>query len=574
VAIDLKPVDVVVVGLGAAGGVAVLPLAKAGLKVAGIEAGTWMTKEPGKFFHADEMFNNVRGLVTTGSKVSREIPTFRTAPGQRATQGGSHPMMNAVGGTSIHYHAQSWRFNPWDFKVVSMATKRYGAGSIPKGSTVEDWPISYEDLEPFYDTVEYEIGVSGRAGNIQGKITGKGNRFEGSRRREYPMPPLRDTDFTDLMTKAAKSLGWNPYRGPAAINSVNYKGRSACAYHGYCDRGGCHVSAKNSTAVTTIPEAEKTKNLTVFDNAQVTRVQVDGNGKATGVLYIRDGKEYFQPAKVVMLASYTYENNRLLLLSKSKAYPNGLSNNHGQVGKHYFGHWDAQAGVGVSALFPFYINTWYGAIAQGVVVDEWADDNFDHSGLGFIGGASLHAYHEKHPIASAGLAPPPGIPQWGSRWKAFIRENAGRSTSAYIQTNTFPYENTYLDLDDVVKDPLGDPVIRITSGPKENEPRAAAHASAKMEQWFKAAGAIRVTGGGGGGGPRLSTHAVGGTRMGDNKETNVVDKWGFSHECPNLALLGGSVIGTMGAPNPTLTFQALAWRTAEHLAKNWKAITA
>ncbi len=204
--------------------------------------------------------------------------------------------------------------------------------------------------------------------------------------------------------------------------------------------------------------------------------------------------EYFQPAKVVLLASYTYENSRLLLLSKSKAYPNGLSNNHGQVGKHYFGHWDAQAGAGVSALFPFDLNIWYGAIAQSVTVDEWADDNFDHSGFGFIGGASIQVNTEKHPIGGASMSTYGRAPQWGSKWKAFVRENAGRWVSSYVQCNTFPYENTFLDLDPEVKDPLGDPVCRVTSGPKESEPRQALYAVQKMEEWFKATGAIEVQG--------------------------------------------------------------------------------
>ena len=225
----------------------------------------------------------------------------------------------------------------------------------------------------------------------------------------------------------------------------------------------------------------------------MTRIVADNNGKVTGVLYIRDGKEYFQPAKVVLVSSYTYENTRLLLLSKSKAYPNGLSNNHGQVGKHYFGHWDAQAGVNVTALFPMDVNTWYGAmLSQGVTVDEWADDTFDHSGLGFIGGASLCAFMEKHPIAAASMGTFGRAPAWGSKWKQFVHENANRFTGAYLQTNSFPYENTYLDLDPEVKDPLGDPVCRVTSGPKENETRAAVYAQNKMEEWFRAAGAIEV----------------------------------------------------------------------------------
>jgi gluconate 2-dehydrogenase alpha chain len=374
------------------------------------------------------------------------------------------------------------------------------------------------------------------------------------------------------MKAAARSLGWKPFHSPAAINSLPYKGRGACGYHGYCDRGGCHLRAKNSTCFTTIPEAVKSKNLTIIDRAQVTRILSDAHGRVTGVRYIRDGQEYSQPAKAVLIGSYTYENVRLLLLSKTQAYPNGLSNNHGQVGKHYFGHWDAQAGAGVNALFPNDLNIWYGAIlSQGVVIDEWADDSYDHSGLGFIGGASMTVYTEKHPIASAASATFGQAPQWGAKWKRWIHENAGRTASAYLQGNSFPYENTYLDLDPEAKDPLGDPVIRVTSGPKENERLACLYAQDKMEQWFRAAGATVVTKGNPTG-PRLSTHTYGGTRMGDNPESSVVDKWGFSHEAPNLGMLGGSVFGTSGARNPTLTIQALAWRTADHLAKDWKKV--
>ncbi|MGH9558637.1 MAG: GMC oxidoreductase, partial [Bryobacteraceae bacterium] len=423
----------------------------------------------------------------------------------------------------------------------------------------------------YYDIIEHEVGVSGKAGNLQGRIDPAGNVFEAPRRREYPMPPLRASGFTDHMADAAKQLGWKPFRPPAAINSQEYQGRPGCAYHGYCFRGGCHISAKNSTAVTTIPAALKTKNLTIHDLAQVTRIDVDSNGRTTGVTFIRYGKEYFQPAKSVLLASYTYENSRLLLLSKSKAYPNGLSNNHGQVGRHYFGHQQTF----VSGLFPFYINVWYGLPAQASAVDDYADDNFDHSGLGFIGGSSLQPHAEMHPIEAAAMSTFGLAPAWGAKWKAFIRQNAARWTLAYLQTSSFPYENTYLDLDEEARDPLGDPVCRITSGPKENEGRATYHGQGKMEEWFRAAGAIEVNRpplGNGIIGPP-TTHAYGGTRMGDNPETNVVGQFGFSHEAPNLGVLGGSVMGTSGARNPTLTVQALAWRTADYLVRNWKSIS-
>src|SRR5262249_50602521 len=188
------------------------------------------------------------------------------------------------------------------FQTRTRVSQRYGSRAIPAGSTLEDWPLTYEELEPYYDIVEHEIGVFGKSGNLQGVIDPNGNVYEGPRRREYPMPPLRSTGFTELMAQAAKQLGWKPFRPPAAINSEEYRGRPACVFHGYCSRGGCHVSAKNSTAVTTIPEALKTKNLTVVDRAHITRIAVASDGRVAGVRYIRDGKEYLQPAQVVLLA--------------------------------------------------------------------------------------------------------------------------------------------------------------------------------------------------------------------------------------------------------------------------------
>ena len=149
-------------------------------------------------FKPDEIHNNVRRLVTTGTKLRNEIPTFRTGPDQPARRAANHVMMNAVGGTSIHYYANSWRFHPWDFKARSESVKRYGTSSIPQGTTLEDWPLTYDDLEPYYDRIEYEIGVAGNAGNIQGKIDPAGNVFEGARQRNYPMPPLRRHRFHGL----------------------------------------------------------------------------------------------------------------------------------------------------------------------------------------------------------------------------------------------------------------------------------------------------------------------------------------------------------------------------------------
>ncbi len=566
-ATNLKKTDVVVIGLGAVGGVAVLPLARAGLNVIGLEAGTWLDATE---FAADEVSNNFRGWPRSVQKANHEIPTHR--PNDKAPYSPRfplHPMMNAVGGTSMHYWAQSWRLNPWDFKVASETAKRYGKSRIPQGSTVEDWPFGLEELEPFYDKVEYEVGVSGKAGNLQGRIDPAGNIFEGPRQREYPMPPLRGTEFTERMGAAAKRLGWHPFSGPAAINSQVYDGRPGCGYHGYCNRGGCHIQAKNSTAVSTIPRAQKTGRLNVVDQAHVLRIAVDErSGLVSGVYYLKGGQEYFQPADVVLLGSYTYENVRLLLLSKSKAFANGLANNHGQVGRHYFSH---NTGSMLTALFPFDINAWYGMPAQGVGVDNYADDNFDHTGLDFIGGGNLWVYSDRRPIGAASMTTFGKAPRWGAAWKSFVRENADRWNIAYLQKTTLPYEDNYLDLDPVVKDPLGNPVTRITADFKDNEKRVGAYIQDRMTQWFKEAGAIAIERGSAGTmGP--STHAYGGTRMGDNVETNVVNRWGFAHEVPNLGIIGGSVMGTSGARNPTLTAQALAWRTADYLARSWGSI--
>ncbi len=562
----LPDTDVVIVGLGAAGGVAALPLAQAGLKVIGLEAGIWLTRRD---FAPDEIRNNVRDWPMAVQKCNQEVPTSRANRNAPTFRAGGHPMMNAVGGTTLHYWAQSWRLNPWDFKVASETRRRYGASRIPAGSTVEDWPFGLEELEAYYDKVEYEVGISGQAGNVNGVINQAGNRFEGPRKREYPMPALRWTSFLDRMAEAARSLGWHPFPGPAAVATRPYNGRSPCLYHGFCNRGGCHVDAKSATHVTTIPKALETGNLTVVTRAHVTTLETGNDGRVVGVNYVTDGVEYLQPAKVVLLASYTYENVRLLLLSKSPAYPDGLANNHGQVGRHYFSH---HQGAGVSALFPFDLKSWYGLPAQGVAIDDFADDNFDHGGHEFVGGGNLWVMSDRRPIAAANASTWGQAPSWGSQWKRWIRENADRSHGSYIQKTTLPYEDNYLDLDPEAKDPLGYPVIRITAEYKQNELAIAAFTQDKMEQWYREAGAIEVSRGGLGGTMGASTHAYGGARMGDNPETNVVNRWGLSHEVPNLGVLGAAVMGTSGARNPTLTAQALAWRTGEYLANNWRSV--
>jgi len=562
----LKKTDVVIVGVGATGGVAALPLAEAGLKVVGLEAGPWRHIEE---FPMDEVRNDVRNYL--GPKASAELPTTREKSSQVAepTLTPSVATMNGVGGSVIHYSGQSWRLRPWNFKMASETIKRYGHSYLPKGSLVADWPFGYEDLEPYYDKVEYLLGVSGQAGNVNGKIDPAGDVLEAPRSRPYPLPPLRAGGYTELGHKAAHRLGWHPFPGPAAIHSEDYEGKSQthCQYCGFCTSNGCMTNAKASVNLNAIPQARKTGNFEVRADARVTEVTVDGEGRASGVKYVQGGKAYLQPADMVILSSYLYENIRLLLLSRSKAYPRGLSNNHGQVGKGYISH----GYLIVTGTFPERLNQ-FGPTAQQTTLSDWDADYFDHTGLGFIGGAMLGTSTEKKPIAGVEGALPPEEPLWGSKWKAAIKTGFLRSGGVLGQVDVLPYESNYLDLDPTHKDPTGMPVIRLTYSIGKQEQLRAAFLEEKCLEWLKEMGATRTwafpTF------PAVNVHAYGGARMGTDPDTSVLDGYSLSHEVPNLAVLGGAGFLNTGGRNPTETFQAMAWRTGEHIAADWHSITA
>ncbi len=565
----LKDTDVVIIGLGAAGGVAALPLAQAGLEVIGLEAGTWLTRRD---FAPDELRNNYRGWPQAVQKANQEIPTSRaTASSPTGPRGNIHPMQNSVGGTTLHYWAQSWRLNPWDFKVVSETTRRYGASRIPKGSTVEDWPFGYEELEPYYDKIEYEVGVSGQAGNINGTIDPRGNPFEAPRKRGYPMPPLRGTAFIEKMAAAAKNIGWHPFPGPAAINSRSYQNRSGCMYHGFCNRGGCHVDAKNSTAVTTIPRAQATGHLKVVTRAHVTTIEVDRQ-RADDRRQLRDRRRRVLPAGEGRAARQLHLREHPAAAALEVGGLSQRAVEQSQTGRAA----TTSATIRARRYRRSFRSTWTAGTACRRRASRWTTGPTTTS---ITRRSTSSAARTSGPCRTGGRSRAAGMntfgraPGWGSQWKAFIKENADRSHSSYIQKTTLPYEDNFLDLDPVVKDPLGYPVCRVTAEFKDNERKIAAFSQDKMEQWYREAGAIAVQRAPVGGAMGVSTHAYGGTRMGDNPETNVVNRFGFSHEVPNLGVLGASVMGTSGARNPTLTAQALAWRTAEHLVKNWKKVS-
>jgi gluconate 2-dehydrogenase alpha chain len=563
--VRLKKTDVVIIGLGASGGYASLALARAGAKVVGLEAGPrWNAQD----FPMDEVRNDLRHFLSA-RKFSKELPTWRPNASAVADRSGvTIYMMNGVGGTSIHYGMEQWRYMPWNFKERSETIKRYGAGAIPANSTIADWPISYSDVEPYYDKVEYDMGTSGKAGNIKGKKLAGGNPFEGPRRRKFPLPPLRPSGYTEMMAAAAKGLGWHPFPGPAAIRSQAYRGLPACEYCGFCTYNGCMVDAKGATDVGAIAEAERTKHLKVVTSARVTKIEVDKNGRATGATFVKGGKTYFQPADVVILSTYIYENTRLLLLSTSKAFPKGLSNNAGQVGKNYISHLYG----GMNGLFPGkQLNRFSGPGAQRTTVDDWNGDNFDHKGLGFIGGAVIDCRMENKPIG-ASRSTPPSVPMWGSAWKDWLHKNANSVGGVGTQVEVLAYQDNYCDLDPTVKDAYGQPVLRITFDLQAQEKARHAFAQDRADQLLKQAGASETWIASPALPIAVNSHAYGTTRMGNDPATSVVDKWLMSHEVPNLAILGGSTFPTSTGYNPTHTIEALAWRTGDHIAKKFKSI--
>jgi gluconate 2-dehydrogenase alpha chain len=559
--------DVVIVGVGAAGAILAAELAKAGMKVIGLERGPRLTTQD--FNPHDELRYFTRQDLRPNIK--RQPITWRPNPNARANPIPVQNYGNQAGGGTVHYGAVSWRFHEDDFRARSATIERYGARAIPEDSSLADWPLSYADLEPFYDRIEYEIGVSGKAGNLQGRKIDGGNVFEAPRRREFPLPPLVVDQSGEVFDAATKKLGHHPFSTPRAILSEAYKGRPGCTYCGFCQAFGCHVGAKSSVLITVLPDADATGNFKLVTGAMCYRVNSDNSGKATGVAYYGpDGSDNTIEAELVILTPFIYDNTRLLLLSKTAKFPDGLANSSGQVGKHLMAHMMPNVYV---TFDDRHINNYMGPSAQKHTIDDFNADNFDHKDAGFIRGSQISVGTgnlQGGPISLTTTVPPPGTPRWGAAYRDFLAKSFTRHAAMVAQTENLPYVDQTIDLDPNVRDAWGLPAPRMTfDWRRPNELARVEFMMKKMEEIGKAMGAKQVWRAPlGPGAP--GAHHEGGTRMGSDPKTSVVNRYGQSWDVPNLFVIGSSTFPSMSGFNPTLTIQALAYMSADAIVNRYK----
>ena len=532
-------VDFVIVGSGASGGVLAAELSRAGFDVVVLEQGPWRTARD---FDHDEVGHWILGSLTGSPEDDPQ--TFRADPSAEAEVASAPPPLiyaRGVGGSSVHFTANYWRLRPVDFRERSLWGPISGTGFA-------DWPLTYDELEPYYTRAEWEVGVSGVAAPGDPR-----------RSRPYPMPPLPVKSSGVLFERGARAMGWNAQPAPMAILSEPYDGRAPCMHCGYCMGYGCEVDAKSSTLASMIPKAVATERCEIRPDSTVIRVETSAAGRATGVVYLdADGVEHRQRGKAVVLAANGAETPRLLFMSESSAFPHGLANGSGLVGKYLmFNGQTASHGV-----FEHPLNEYRSVQVTRIMMDFYDAD----PGRGFYGGGGMDGRMFNGPLFFALGGLPPDMPRWGEAYRRalpdyFVRtmEVAGHTTSLAVETNS-------VSLDPVARDRWGRPAIRTTYHDHPDDLAMMQFFVERGEEILQAAGARKVWSSPVG--PQtLGAHLLGTCRMGDDPETSVVDRFHRSHEVPNLFICDGSSLVTSGRGQPTLTIQALAFRAAEHMAR-------
>lgn len=501
------------------------------------------------------------------------------APALPMRQYGSFHPGQGLGGSMVHWSAQLWRFLPTDFRYRSHYVERYGEDFLPENMTIQDWPLDYEDLEPYYDAFEYDIGASGRTGNLAGTILAGGNPFEAPRQRPFPNPPLAVNAFADLFADATTELGLSPFPQPSGILSRGWTDpfghvRSGCLYCGFCTRFGCEVGAKSTPQTTWLPVALETGRYEVRTRCHVTRIETGADGLATGVTYVdARGEEHFQPAEVVISSSFTLENVRNLLLARSDAHPGGIGNDRGQLGRNYTYQLFASPVTGLweDRRFNFYM----GNTSTINVVYDYNGDVFDRSGLDFVGGSQIFSQPcEREPVTSVGSVMEPFAErQWGADWKNLVSRSWDGVGTLNLQGESPAYSDNFLDLDDRYTDAWGQPLLRITFDWQDNERRLYRFLADRCEEIMKAMNPDRMAVTRDLGDYRIdeyqSTHPTGGAIMGSSPGDSVTNSYGQVWDTPNVFVTGAALYPQNPGANPSGTAGALAYRTADALRERY-----
>ncbi|MGI7415768.1 GMC family oxidoreductase [Campylobacter jejuni] len=564
----LKKVDVVTVGAGWTGGIVAAELTKAGLNVLSLERGHMQSTENFNFIHDEWRYGINYGLMQDCSK---DTVTFRHDPSGLALpyrKMGSFLLGNNVGGAGVHWNGWTFRFMPYDFEIQTLSKQRYG-NKLGNDYTLQDWGVTYKDMEPYYDRFEKTCGVSGEPNPLAEKM----GAFRSS---PYPQEPLENTKMLKRFESAAKSSNLHTYRLPASNSKGGYtnpdgQDLAPCQYCAYCERFGCEYGAKASPLNTVIPKAMSTGKYTIRTYSNVTQI-LKKDGKVTGVKFVdtRTMKEYIQPADIVVLTSYMFNNAKLLMVSNiGEQYDPKTAK--GTLGRNYC----YQMNMGTTAFFDEQFNTFMGSGALGTTSDDFNGDNFDHSREKFLHGAMIYSVQlGTRPIQSAPL--PAGAPTWGAEFKKALNYNFTRAITVAGQGASLPHKNNYLSLDPTYKDAFGMPLLRltynftdqdralhkfITDKTAEVAKRMQGVKSIKKGAYLKDYSVV----------PYQSTHNTGGTTMGADRETSVVNTYLQHWDADNLFVVGAGNFQHNSGYNPTDTVGALAYRCAEGILKYHKS---
>ncbi len=571
-------VDVVVVGLGWAGSLMSIELAQAGLKVRALERGEDRSNADfGYPKPADQYAYGVRNKIMVSPRDGALTVRHSTADTALPTRKwGAFVPGTGVGGSGLHWTGVLIRPTPTDIKLKTYADQAYKPGQLEQGMQVQDFPFTWDEIEPDLDFFDKVCGLSGNTGNLRGQIQPGGDPFEGPRSSPFPLPALKDTLNTTMFAEVAGKMGYHPFPNPSANVSqawTNPYGNqiAPCNYCGYCSKYPCLNYSKASPQTAVLDALKRMDNFSYRVNANVLKVELHPDGKtARGVTYAdAAGNRVFQPARIVVLAGFQFVNVRLMLLS-GIGTPYDPATGKGTIGRNY-----AFLSNGGSTLFfkDKQFNPFATAGATGQMFNDISPGNFDGPALGILGGAKIHSSQASG--APIGTSLPKGTPGWGKGWKEGMQDWYGHSMKISITTSCMSYRDNYVDLDPTYKDPWGQPLLRITFDWKRNELKLQQYLrkivlditrelgpDSYSESFLAMDSHWDIT-------KYVSTHNVGGAVMGDSPRTSALNRYLQSWDVHNVFVPGGNAFPQNFQANPTAMIGALTLFAARAIKEQY-----